>query len=229
MSRALVAVLASLALASPAEAAPRPLLPASPRVAVNSTSGSGAFGRWGVDHFGLPVYRYTLDQERAPFAQQPEIRGSTLAFHQLGNGRAIATASNDGFVQLWSQDRRYEWANRYQPEARHYAGGFGYLRTGGTVTSTLFPDRPQGARTLREFGVGYFARRTEAHGMRIDERIHTPLGGGPVLVHEVTIRNTGPAPAGGPGSSTGTRIPTTRATCAPWGWGPRPTAARAAS
>ena len=33
--------------------------------------------------------------------------------------------------------------------------------------------------------------------MRIDERVHTPLGGGPVLVHEVTIRNTGRAPASG--------------------------------
>ena len=177
-------MLASLALASPAAAAaPGPLLFGSPRVSVDSASGSGAFGRWRVDGFGLPVYRYTLDQQRAPFARQPEVEDSTEAFHQLGNGRAIATASNDGFVQLWSQDRRYEWANRYQPEARHYAGGFGYLRTGGDVTSTLYPDRPHGARTLREFGVGYFARRTEAHRMRIDERdTHTPgrrAGAGP--------------------------------------------------
>ena len=189
---AALTLIGGAAAADALAAAPPPLLAGSPRVAVTSPSGSGAFGRWRVDRFGLPVYRYTLDQARAPFARQPEILGSTQAFHQLGNGRAIATASNDGFVQLWSQDRRYQWANRYQPEARHYAGGFGWLRTAGTVTSTLYPDRPRGARTRREFGVGYFGRRTEARRMRVDERVYPPLGGGPVLVHEVTIRNLGP-------------------------------------
>ncbi len=126
----LAAALAFLGTGDAAASAPEPLHAHSPRVAVNSASGSGAFGRWGVDRFGLPVYRYTLDQARAPFARQPELLGSTQAFHQLGNGRAIAMASNDGFVQLWSQDRRYQWANRHQPDARHHSGGFGYLRTG---------------------------------------------------------------------------------------------------
>ena len=187
----LAAALAFLGTGDAAAAAPEPLHAQSPRVAVNSASGSGVFGRWGVDHFGLPVYRYTLDQARSPFARQPELLGSTQAFHQLGNGRAIAMASNDGFVQLWSQDRRYQWANRHQPDARHHSGGFGYLRTGDAVTSTLYPDRPQGARTVREFGVGYATRRTDARGMRVDERVYPPLGGGPLLIHEVTIRNTG--------------------------------------
>jgi hypothetical protein len=94
-------------------------------VPIGSTSGSGAFGRWSVDGAGLPVYRYTLDQARAPFARQPELDGRTDAWHQIGNERAIAAASNDGHVQLWSQDRRYEWVNRYDPDALQLSGGFG--------------------------------------------------------------------------------------------------------
>ena len=160
-------------------------------MAIDSTSGSGAFGRWRVDGFGLPLYRYTLDQTRSPIARQPEIQGRTDAWHQLGNEHAIALASNDGFAQLWSQDRRYQWANRYRADARQYGGGFGYLRSGDDVISTLYPDRPRGAATVRDFGVGYARRRLRVAGLRVDERTFAPLGGGPVLVHEVTIRNTG--------------------------------------
>ncbi|HEV8152997.1 MAG TPA: hypothetical protein VGP78_08695 [Solirubrobacteraceae bacterium] len=157
---------------------------------IGSTSGSGAFGRWSVDGAGLPVYRYTLDQARAPFARQPELDGRTDAWHQIGNERAIAAASNDGHVQLWSQDRRYEWVNRYDPDALQLSGGFGWLRSGATAFSTRYADRPAGARTLREFGMGYVRHAVATAGFRVDERVHAPLGGGPVLVHEVTIVNT---------------------------------------
>ena len=118
--------------------------PAVAGVPIRSTSGSGAFGRWAVDGAGLPIYRYTLDQARAPFARQPELLGRTDAWHQIGNERAIATASNDGQVQLWSQDRLYQWANRYDPDARQLAGGFGWLRSGSTTFSTRYADRPAG-------------------------------------------------------------------------------------
>jgi hypothetical protein len=135
------------------------------------------------------MYRYRLDQARAPFARQPELLGRTDAWHQIGNERAIATASNDGQVQLWSQDRRYEWVNRYDPGARQLSGGFGWLRSGGTVFSTRYADRPPRSRTRREFGMGYVRRTVAAAGFRVDERVHAPLGAGPVLVHEVTIVN----------------------------------------
>src|SRR5688572_32420306 len=59
-----------------------PAAPASAGVPIDSTSGSGAFGRWAVDGAGLPMYRYTLDQARAPFARQPELLGRTDAWHQ---------------------------------------------------------------------------------------------------------------------------------------------------
>jgi glycosyl hydrolase family 36/glycosyl transferase family 36 len=163
--------------------------PAAAGVPIQSTSGSGAFGRWSVDGAGLPLYRYTLDQARAPFARQPELLGRTDAWHQIGNERAIATASNDGQVQLWSQDRRYQWVNRYDPEARQLTGGFGWLRSGTTAFSTRYADRPAGVRTRREFGMGYLRRATASGGFRVDERVYAPLGGGPALVHEVAITN----------------------------------------
>jgi hypothetical protein len=174
-----------------------PAVPATAGVPIDSTSGSGVFGRWAVDGAGLPMYRYTLDQARAPFARQPELLGRTDAWHQIGNERAIATASNDGQVQLWSQDRRYQWVNRYDPRALQLAGDFGWLRSGGTALSTRYADRPAGSRTRREFGVGYVRRTVAAAGFRVDGSVYAPLGAGPVLVHEVTIVNaTGRARSG---------------------------------
>jgi hypothetical protein len=186
---AAMAVAALLWCAGAAGAAP--LSEQRARVPVDSRSGSGAFGFWEVDTAGLPAYRYTVDQQRAPFARQPELGGRTDAWHQIGNERAIAAASNDGHVQLWSQDRRYQWANRYEPGERQLSGGFGWLRSGSTAFSTHYPERPAGAATSRRFGMGYATRVVRSAGLRVEERVYAPLRGGPVLVHEVRILNRG--------------------------------------
>ena len=47
---------------------------------VRSSHGSGAFGRWTADRFGLPAFRYLVDERRTPWARQPETgshRGAT--------------------------------------------------------------------------------------------------------------------------------------------------------
>ncbi len=186
MNRRRASLLAAVALVAISALTPAG---AAARVPVESASGSGAFGRWGVDRHGLPVYNYVVDQHRVSFARQPEIGGSTAARHQIGNGRALAAASNDGEVQLWSQDRRYQWVNRYDPAEDQLAGGFGWLRSGSTTFSTLYPDRPAGARTRRAFGMGYMRRSTGHRGFRVGERVYAPAGGGPLLIHEVTITN----------------------------------------
>jgi Glycosyl hydrolase 36 superfamily, catalytic domain/Glycosyltransferase family 36 len=152
--------------------------------------GSGDFGRWGVDRFGLPAYSYTIDPATAPQAHQSELKGSTDAWHQLGNDYLVADAHNEGYVQLWSQARAYQWINRYESGAGHYAGGYGYLRLPGRTISTLYADRPAGARTSRDFGSGYFHRRTAAKPVAIDENVYAPFGDAPLLLHDVTIRNT---------------------------------------
>ena len=116
---------------------------------------------------------------------------SSTARPTPGPSSATTTSSRSphtrGQVQLWSQDRRYEWVNEQ--------GGYGYLRRGdGSVVSTLYADRPAGARTRRDFGTGYFGRLTAVRGVAIGERVYAPFGDDPLLLHDVTIRNTADRP-----------------------------------
>ncbi len=136
MRRWLIAFVSTLAGLG-ATAVPAAALPGWPSVDISSTYGSGDFGRWVTDAFGLPSYRYTTDELSDPAARQPELAGSNDAWTQLGNDHIVADAFNHGYVELWSQDRRYEWTNRYAAAAEHFAGGYGYLRVDGHVTSAL--------------------------------------------------------------------------------------------
>ena len=178
-----------VALAVPSAAAAGGLSAKTSRVDVTSQRGSGAFGKWTVDRFGLPSYRYAIDEETDPDAAQPELGGRTDAWHQLGNDHIVADAFNHGYVQLWSQDRRYQWTNLYEPGAGHLAGGFGYLRLGPKTISTMYDDRPRGARTGRWFGLGYLRRLTRASGVEVSERVYAPFGDAPMLLHDVAITN----------------------------------------
>ena len=94
---------------------PAPLSADHSPVDINSTYGSGDFGQWGVDQFGLPVYRYSDDEATDPNAKQPELAGGTQAQHQVGNDHIKGMAFNDGYTEFWSQDRLSQWANLYQP------------------------------------------------------------------------------------------------------------------
>jgi Glycosyl hydrolase 36 superfamily, catalytic domain/Glycosyltransferase family 36 len=195
--RAAFALLAFLAMAPSAAAAP-PLLSRDRSPAnIHSTYGSGHFGAWRVDRFGLPIFRYDLDEAVDPRAQQPEIyrrTDPTDAWHQVGNDHLHANAYNHGYLELWSQDRLMQWANRYDASNRHFAGGYGYLNVGGKVFSTLYADRPKGSPFTREFGVGYFRKQLAAEGVAVDERTYAPFGDDPLLLDDVTIRNTTGAP-----------------------------------
>jgi hypothetical protein len=184
----------AVSAATPAAAAPPRLSRYHGHTNVASTYGSGAFGRWFSDRFRLPAYRYEVNEDTAPFAQQPELNGSTAAWHQVGNDHIVANAYNHGYVQLWSQDRRYQWANQFQPDRNHFAGGYGYLNVGGHVVSTLHSDLPAGASQQREFGVGYARRLTRAQGVSADEHVYAPFGDDPVLLHDVTITNASTVP-----------------------------------
>jgi hypothetical protein len=156
---------------------------------IASSVGSGDFGRWQVDRFGLPSYSYRIDEQRNPIARQPELGGATGAQHQIGNDHIVAAAYNHGYVQLWSQDRRYEWVNRDDPAHKHFAGGYGYLKVGRRLISTLYVDRPSRSRATRRFGTGYSERTTRAADMAVNEFVYAPFGDDPLLLHDVTIRN----------------------------------------
>src|SRR3954471_16607336 len=175
-----LAAVALAALPAAAAAAPAPLSADRDRADIASTHGSGAFGRWTVDGFGLPAYRYDIDEEHTAFAKQPELDGSTDAWHQVGNDHIVANAFNHGYTQLWSQDRLYQWANRHDAAAGHYAGGYGYLNVGGRTVSTLYDDRPAAAHAQRVFGPGYSRSTMTAAGLDVDQHVFAPFGDDPV-------------------------------------------------
>jgi hypothetical protein len=156
---------------------------------LESTYGSGCFGAWIVDRFGLPAFRYDMDERTDPRAQQPELAGGTQAQHQVGNDHIVAAAFNHGYTQLWSQDRLSQWANPYEPATRHWAGGYGYLLADGAVTSTLALDRAAGTSLEREFGVGYVAKTLGAPGIDVRQVVYAPYGDDPLLLDDVTITN----------------------------------------
>jgi Glycosyl hydrolase 36 superfamily, catalytic domain/Glycosyltransferase family 36 len=157
---------------------------------IASTYGSGHFGQWAVDRFGLPAYEYTADEQTDPAARQAELVGSADAWSQVGNDRVKADAFNHGYTELWSQDRLAQWVDAIDPAHGHLGGGFGYLNVDGTVISTLYDQRPAAASTERAFGVGYFAHSVSAPGVSVHENVYAPFGNDPVLVHDVTITNT---------------------------------------
>jgi hypothetical protein len=193
--RALVALAAVAAAVAPAAAraaaTPAPLSADTTPASIASTYGSGAFGQWKVDPWGLPAYDYAIDEQSNPIAPQPELSGSRDAWSQIGNDHVVADAVNHGYVQLWSQDRLYQWMNYYDASHQHYAGGFGYISSGGKTVSTLYDDRPAGASADRLFGVGYYAKATSVPGIAEKDTVYAPFGDDSLLLHDVTITNTG--------------------------------------
>ncbi len=96
------------------------LPPGDPRVLQSTTKGSGIFGRWILDDAGLPAYRYDLDQYKDTRARYPNTDHLDRRdhWHQIGNDRVTALASNDGTIQVYLGDRGGVFLNRF--EARDF-------------------------------------------------------------------------------------------------------------
>ena len=171
-------------------AAPPLLSAETSRVPIDSTYGSGSFGTWGADGFGLPDYTYTLNEETASQAAQPELAGNRAAWHQVANDRIKADAFNHGYVQVWSQDNLYQWLNYYQASSDHFSGGYGYVDLNGHSWSTLYLDRQPGETVRRIFGVGYAQTSITIPGLAIKAVVYAPYGNDPVMLHDVTLTNT---------------------------------------
>jgi hypothetical protein len=158
--------------------------------------GSGYFGEWIEDEFGLPAFHYTCDQVHDPKAVtevNPGILSSTEHIHQVGNDRIIAIASNYGHVRVRQDEGAPKFLNDYAPDRGAFAGGFGYLTDGNAPLSTLYPGG--GKRFDRIFGVGYFRKRVSSDAYNIDHVIFAPFGDDPVLLSQVKITNNGAADA----------------------------------
>ncbi len=162
----------------------------------NKAFGSGYFGEWITDEFGLPAYRYTCDQSHDPKAVTPvnkDYRGPREHSHQVGNDRLVAIASNDGYVQVRQDEGSPKFLNDYDPARGHYAGGFGYLTDGQTMISTWYPG--QAGSFERVFGCGYLRKTVRGERYTVDQVIFAPFGDDPVLISQVTVTNLQDAPA----------------------------------
>lgn len=158
--------------------------------------GSGHFGEWITDEFGLPAFHYTCDQTKDPKAAtkvNPGILSSTEHIHQVGNDRIVAIASNYGHVRVRQDEGAPKFLNDHAPESGIYSGGFGYLTDGKRRLSTSYPGDSQSFD--RVFGVGYFRKNVQSAEHKVDQVIFAPFGDDPVLISQVTITNSGPSPA----------------------------------
>ncbi|MFX1273184.1 MAG: hypothetical protein ACFFAX_15985, partial [Promethearchaeota archaeon] len=152
--------------------------------------GSGYFGEWIMDEFGLPAYRYTCDQTTDPKAVSPmteEWRANTDHLHQVGNDRLVAVVSNYGQVQVRQDEGSPKFLNDYDPSRFQYGGGIGYLTDGETFLSTFYTG--QADSFDRNFGMGYFRKTVKDNSLVADQIIFAPFGDEPLVVSQVTIKN----------------------------------------
>src|SRR5215831_14170603 len=160
--------------------------------APDKSYGSGYFGKWIEDEFGLPAFHYTCDQTTDPKANteiNPGILTPKEHISQIGNDRVVALVSNYGHVRVRQDEGAPKFLNDYAPEHGYLAGGFGYLTDGKTTLSTYYPGNAKSFD--RVFGAGYFRKKVNDEHYLIDQVIFAPFGDDPVLISQVTITNSG--------------------------------------
>ncbi|MHA1135088.1 MAG: GH36-type glycosyl hydrolase domain-containing protein [Candidatus Thorarchaeota archaeon] len=154
------------------------------------TFGSGNFGEWINDEYGLPAYHYTcnhLEDPRAITQTNKQWRPGNEHLHQVGNDRVVGVASNYGHIQLRQDEGSPKYLNDFIPEENHYAGGFGYLSDGNTLLSTYYPGNSESFERI--FGMGYYRKTVKGQGLKADQIIFAPYGDDPLLISQVTITN----------------------------------------
>lgn len=143
------------------------------------------------DAFGLPAFRYTLNQVTDPRAVtdvHPGLLLPTEHVHQVGNDRIVALASNYGHLRVRQDEGCPKLLNCLDPDSSQYVGGFGYLVDGDGETLTTYFDG--GAQHCdRIFGVGYFRKHIEGKQHVVDHVVCAPFGDDPVLISQITISN----------------------------------------
>ncbi len=158
--------------------------------------GSGYFGEWIEDEFGLPAFRYTCDQIHDPKAVtqvNPGILSSTEHIHQVGNDRVVAIASNYGHIRVRQDEGSPKFLNDHAPERGGFGGGIGYLTDGKAMLSTFYPGNAKSFDRI--FGVGYFRKKVSSDDYAVDQVIFAPFGDDPVLISQVRLTNHGHAEA----------------------------------
>jgi hypothetical protein len=126
--------------------------------------GSGHFGGWITDEFGLPASRYASNQSSDPAAVtpvHPQRRSATDHTLQVGNDRLVAAVSNYGYVQVRQDEGGPKFLNDYAPDHGLYGAGIGFLTDGETILSAYFPGH--GESFERVFGEGYYRKTVKGN------------------------------------------------------------------
>ena len=160
------------------------------------STGGGVFGAWTIDERGLPAYDYGLDQHadaRAAFFNTEGLDRRDHLF-SFGNARVVALLSNDGEVQVVSQDRGPTLLDALDPPSHAYGGGFSFVDDGEATWCSAYAYRPTPARTRRRFGVDGAETETVHHGVSVSRRLSSPPGDAALVIDEVTLENRSGAP-----------------------------------
>ncbi|MHA1373898.1 MAG: GH36-type glycosyl hydrolase domain-containing protein [Promethearchaeota archaeon] len=158
--------------------------------------GSGYFGEWIEDKFGLPAYLYICDQINDPKAISPvnEIwRMKNDHSFQIGNDRLVAVVSNYGYMQVRQDEGGPKFLSDHDPQRNRFGGGFGYLTDGKVVLNTYYLGN--GNDFNRIYGVGYCRKKVKGDGLNIDQVIFAPFGDDPIMISSVSITNNRKTPA----------------------------------
>jgi hypothetical protein len=179
----------------PPEACDAPSLDA-PYAFAPCSEGSGIFGSWSLDGLGLPGYDYGLDQHadlRAAFVNTEGLDRRDH-WHAIGNERVNALFSNDGYVELATQDRGLSYVSKYDAASGNFAGGYGFVDDGEETWSTLYASRPPGSIARRRFGMGYAESELTHREVRVLRRTWAPDGDAPFVLSDVVLENLSGAP-----------------------------------
>ncbi len=174
----------------PPESCIEPSLDA-PRTFVPCGVGSGIFGRWVIDDAGLPAYDYGLDENADARASWFNTEGVDRRdqWFTFGNGRVNALATNDGPIEVTTQDRGITYLDKIDASQNNFGGGFSYVDDGDATWSTAYAWRPTGAKTTRRFGMGYARSSMEFRGVKTTRTTFAPRGALGVVT-EIEIANT---------------------------------------
>jgi len=150
----------------------------------------GEFGYWIEDEAGLPAYEYTCDQDNDSRAASFTTAGpSRLHWHQVGNGRITALATNYGYIQALEGSRGGQWLNFRDTARLCPGGGIALIREDNEYLTDLYEQGTSPPDYRRIFGCGYFRKIKKHNGLLIDHYILAPYGDDPALITRIVVRN----------------------------------------
>jgi phosphoglycolate phosphatase-like HAD superfamily hydrolase len=160
-------------------------------------TGHSPFGYWDEDEAGLPVYKYICNQYDMPWARYFTTYGESINhYHQFGNTRWMATAHNDGHIQLMDSGQGFLWLN-FKGESNDPSldAGIAIIEKDGEVWSDRYENQPsllfghQIIEQEREFGTHYFRKITSTDEIKVVNLLTMPDNDKCQIFNQIKIKN----------------------------------------